>query len=173
MRRAWVLAISGLAACEGGGEAPKQAEAPEAAQELSAGQWETVTEITDFRQMDQGSPAINTPKGTRTTETVCVAPGQGKQPPAALLAGSADYTCTYGNHYMSGGTLNTQLDCRRPGVSGQIMMSLDGSYTADTIEANQSLTTYLPGQGDVQIAAKVTGRRTGECAAAAAEPKAG
>jgi outer membrane murein-binding lipoprotein Lpp len=171
MRRAVILTSLVLAGC--GGEAPKQAEAPKAAAtELSAGQWEVATEVTQFTQMDKGKAAIDTPAGTRATETVCVGAGEGKQPPAALLAGSNAYTCTYNNHYMSSGTLNTQLDCRREGVSGQVMMSLDGSYTADTLEANQSLTTYLPGQGDVRIQSKVTGRRTGECTAAPAEPKA-
>lgn len=166
MRHALILASLALVACEGS-EAPKQAEAPKtAAQELSPGQWEVTTEVADFAQADKGSPAINTPKGTRATESVCVGEGEGKQPPAALLAGNVDYTCTYGNHYMSSGTLNTQLDCRRKGVSGQVMMSLDGSYTADTLEANQSLTTYLPGDGDVRIMSKLTGRRTGECTAA-------
>lgn len=165
MREAVVIACLLLVACgEGGGE-PKKAETPKAAQELAAGQWETVTEVTEFAAMDKGSPAINTPKGSKVNGTTCVAAGEGKQPPAALLAGSSDYSCKYNNHYMSGGTLNTQLDCTRKGLSGQVMMSLDGSYTADTLEANQSITTYLPGQGDVRIAAKVTGRRTGECSA--------
>lgn len=168
MRRLAAVAILMLAACsdggttEGAGEAKGKAEAARNLQ-LAAGQWETVTEVTSFAQADQGTPAINTPQGTRTTASHCVAEGEGKQPPATLLAGSEDYSCTYGNHYMSAGSLNSQLECKRSGVTGQVMMSVDGSYTADTIEANQSLTTYLPGTGDVKITSKMTGRRTGEC----------
>ena len=166
MRQAIVIACVLLAGCDAGSPPPKQAEAPKA-QALAAGQWETVAEVTDFTTMDAGSPAIDTPKGTKISNSVCVAAGEEKQPPALLLAGGPGYTCKYGNHYMSGGTLNSELDCTREGVRGQVMMGVDGSYTADTIEANQSITTYLPGTGDVRIAAKVTGRRVGECGAAA------
>jgi len=66
---------------------------------------------------------------------------------------------------MSGGTLGVSLACSRKGVSGDVRMNLDGTYTADTIEANQSLSTFLPGDGDVTIASKLTGRRTGDCSA--------
>lgn len=168
MRKLVVILCGALAGCgDGAADTPKQAAAP-AAQALSAGQWETVTEVTDFASADAGSPAIDTPKGTRISNTVCVAAGEEKQPPAVLLAGAPEYSCKYGNHYMSGGALNSELDCTRAGVRGQVMMGVDGSYTADTFEANQSLTTYLPGTGDVRINAKVTGRRIGACSAAPA-----
>lgn len=168
MRELAVIVSVLLAGCgDGAADAPKQAAAP-AAQAISAGQWETVTEVTDFASADDGSPAIDTPKGTRISNSVCVAAGEEKKPPAMLLAGAPEYSCKYGNHYMSGGTLNSELDCTREGVRGQVLMGVDGSYTADTFEANQSLTTYLPGTGDVRINAKVTGRRTGECSAAPA-----
>lgn len=167
MRQAIVIAGLLLAGCDGGTEPTKKAPAP-AAQALSAGQWETVAEVTDLIQADDGSPAINTPKGTKISNSVCVAAGEEKKPPAVLLAGAPEYSCKYGNHYMSGGTLNSELDCTREGVRGQVLMGVDGSYTADTIEVNQSVITSLPGTGDVRITAKLTGRRTGECTAAPA-----
>ena len=162
-----MLALFLAAGCDAGSPPAKQAQAPKA-QALTPGQWETVTEVTDFASADGGRPAIDTPKGTKLSNSVCVAAGEEKQPPAVLLAGAPEYSCKYGNHYMSGGTLNSELDCTREGVRGQVMMGVDGSYTADTFEANQSLATYLPGTGDVRISAKVTGRRTGECTTAPA-----
>ena len=96
-----------------------------------------------------------------------VAAGEEKKPPAMLLAGAPEYSCKYGNHYMSSGTLNSDLNCTREGLRGQVLVGVDGSYTAETIELNQSLSTALSGTGDVRISAKITGRRTGECTAAA------
>lgn len=160
-----ILGLVLVAGCDGGAPPAKQVQAPKAAQALTAGQWETVTEVTDFASADDGSPAIDTPKGTKLTNSVCVAAGEEKKPPAALLAGAPRYDCRYGNHYMSEGTLNSDLTCTREGLRGQVMIGLDGSYTADTLEFNQSLSTALSGSGDVRINAKVTGRRTGECTA--------
>ena len=165
MREAVVIACFLLVACgDAGGPEQGKSKADEAkALALAPGQWETVTEVSQLTRMDEGAPKIDTPQGTRIEASHCVADGEGKQPPAVLLAGSDAYECKYGNHYMSAGTLNTQLECRREGLNGQVMMSLDGSYTADTIEANHSLSTSLSGTGDVKILSKLTGRRVGDC----------
>jgi hypothetical protein len=67
--------------------------------------------------------------------------------------------------YLSGGNLNASFACTRKGVSGRVGLTVNGSFTADSIEAEQSLSTSLPGEGDVDIVAKLTARRTGDCTA--------
>ncbi len=173
--RSLILPLLLLAACSDGGDgaaADSKAKAEAAKNlKLAAGQWETVAEVTKLNKQDEGAPAINTPEGTKTNSALCVAEADAKKPPPALLAGEG-YECEYSNFYMSSGTLNAQLNCRREGLKGDVRMTVDGTYTADTIEANHSISTFLSGTGDVNIQSKLTGRRTGPtCAPADAEAK--
>jgi hypothetical protein len=165
-----------LAACSEGGDGGQSAKAKaEAARnlKLAAGQWEITAEVIKLTKQDNGQPALKTPEGSKTTASHCVAEADGKKPQPALFAGRG-YSCQYGNFYMSSGTLNAQLNCRREGLAGEVRMTVDGSYTADTIEANQSISTFLSGNGDVNIQSKLTGRRTAPaCAPGAADAKAG
>ena len=155
-----------LAACSGG-EEPKKAEADAPATQLSAGQWEVTSEVTQVTKRDEAPPAINAPEGSSTTTSICVPEADAKKPPPALFAREG-FDCTYRDIYMSGGRINATLGCKSPGLSGDISTVVNGSYTADTIEGTSVTETRLVGSGDVKIAAKLTGRRTGACTAPAA-----
>jgi hypothetical protein len=175
LRKSLFVSLFVLAACGDGAaeEAAKQkAAAAEAAKklQLTAGQWETTTEVTRFTKQDQApKPAINAPVGTKSTASICIAADQTKEPPAVLLAGNESYQCTYDSSYISAGTLNAALTCRRAGVNGEIRMSIAGDYTAETITAEQDLQTSLPGPGDANILSKLTARRVGDCTAGVAK----
>lgn len=163
MRSLASIAVLLLAAC---GETPAENKAAPAAAAPAPGQWELIGEVTRFTKADQGAPRINTPVGTRTTENVCVGPGD--QLPTAMFAG-AGFTCTYPNYYVRGGRVNVTLHCRREGLSGDIPMTVNGSFQADSIEYTRNLRTSLVSDGDVEINTRVTGRRTGDCTPAPAE----
>jgi hypothetical protein len=176
MRSLALLPLLILAACSGGGEDPAaqnkaKAEAAKKLQ-LASGQWQVSTEVTRFDSQDNGTPAINTPVGTKHEASACVAEGEGKKPVPALLAGHEDYDCEYGSFYMSSGTLNAQLNCRREGLSGEIRMTVDGTYTADGIQAEQSISTFLSGTGDVTMQTRLTARHAAPACAPAGEAKA-
>lgn len=165
MKRAIGIAAILAAGCSGGEEeasAPKEKAAPAAA--MSAGQWTTASEVTRFSQADKGSPKINTPVGTKASGSACLAEADAKKPNPALFAGEG-YDCTYRDSYMSGGTISANLECKRAGLSGLVMVNVSGSYTADTFDAEVATITHLATDGDVQIGTKVTGRRSGECTA--------
>jgi hypothetical protein len=154
----WIAIVPVLiaAACGGSGEEKKTAAK---AQSLAPGQWELTSEVTAFNKADQGPPAIDTPVGTRATESVCVTSGR---PRTALFAGPG-YQCRYDNYYARNGRLNVTMTCGREGLSGTIPMTADGTFEAESIEYTRDIRTSLAGDGDVQITARVTGRRTGEC----------
>ena len=154
-----------LAACSEGSE-PKKAEATAAAKQLSAGQWEMTSEVTSVTKRDEGTPAIKLSQGDKSTTSVCIAEADAKKPQAALFAREG-FECTNRDIYMSNGRINATLACKRAGLSGDIAMLVNGTYTADTIEGTAVTETSLTGQGDVNIASKLTGKRTGECPAAA------
>jgi hypothetical protein len=166
MRYLMVIAILLVGACSGEAEQPKAA-APKASA-MQAGQWETATEVTRLTQKDQGTPKIDTPAGTKATASICIAEGEVKRPAPALFAGS-EGECAYDNFYMSGGTLNVTMRCTRPGLSGEVLVSADGDYSADSFKANVETSTHLATDGDVVIAAKMTGRHVGPCTAAPEE----
>jgi len=147
--------VVSLAACGGAAE---QKAATKAAS-VAAGQWELTSEVTAFSKADAGPPAIDTPVGTRATETVCATAGR---PPAELFSGAA-YDCRYDNYYARNGRLNATMICRREGLQGNIPLTADGDFTADTLEYSRDIRTSLSGNGDVQITQRVTGRRTGDC----------
>jgi len=155
-----------LTACGGGGgDAPKN-KAAEKASALQPGQYEVTSEVTNFRASDDGPPKINTPQGTSATRSVCVA--DGAAPPPNLVADEGFDCQDSSPPIFRGGTLSVSLTCRRPGLQGDVGYTVNGSFQADSFEAERQLVSRFPGMGDVIIASTVRGRRTGECSAATA-----
>jgi hypothetical protein len=162
MRALALLPLLFVASC-GGGAAENKA-APAAAAP-SPGQWELTSEVTLFRKADQGTARINTPAGTRATQSLCVAAGG--QLPTEMFSGDG-FTCSYATYYVRNGRANVTVNCRREGLTGDIPMTVEGTFTADSISLHRNLRTFLTGDGDVEINADVTGRRTGACTPATA-----
>lgn len=165
MRLIALTPLLALVACSEGGEPTNnEAKAP-AANQLTAGQWEITTEVVKVTQRDNAPPAIASPEGSRTSTSTCVAEADVKKPQPALFAPEGS-TCTYRDIYMRGSRINATLACERPGLSGSIATAVNGSFTADTLEATAVTETSLTGEGDVSIDAKLTGKRVGPCQAA-------
>lgn len=154
-----------LVACSQGGGEKKADKADKTKLQLAAGQWQGASEVTDMRKQDEGAPAMKADKGTKMEVQACVAEGEGKKPPAALLAGVDNAECTYQNIYMSRGKLNASLICKRPGLDGQLLVSTNGTYTDKSFDLTSTVNTLLAGDGDISFDTKVTGRHTGACAA--------
>ena len=152
-----------VAACGGDGAGQNKAATTKAAS-LAAGQWELTSEVTAFEALDHGRPKIDTPVGTRATETLCVGAGR---PPSELFSGNG-YDCRYDSYYGRNGRVNATMQCTREGEPGNIPLTADGEFGADTIEFTRNARTSFSGDGDVQFAARVTGRRTGDCTPEAA-----
>jgi hypothetical protein len=157
MRKIGLVSLLLVAGC--GGEAVQNEAAP-AAERIQAGQWELTSEVTMLQTLDQGTPKIDTPVGTRATETVCVGSGQA---PTDLFSG-VDYRCNYDSYYARNGRINVTMQCARDGLSGGVPMTASGTFTQDSLQYDRELSTVLSTDGDVRIAARVTGRRTGQCA---------
>jgi hypothetical protein len=161
-----LVPVLALAAC-GGGESQNKAKANAA---LQPGQYEVTAEVTQFRKADQGTPKVDTPVGTRTTRSVCLA---GAVDAAADLFADEGFTCqTNSGAYARNSMLNLSTSCTREGLQGQIGYSISGSYDAQSFQADRTLATALSTDGDVVIISRLQGRRTGECSAAPAAPAA-
>lgn len=154
------------AACSGGGEEKKAA--AEIPATFPAGQWESSFETSAIRSTDQTTPALEAKAGDKETASACVTEADTAQPPAHLLVGQG-YECSYKSAYIRSGRLNASLSCRREGITGELMMSVSGNYTADTMEGTVETTTYLPGDGDYSQTRSFTGRKTGDTCTPEAE----
>jgi hypothetical protein len=157
-----LVPLIALAAC--GGETQNKAKAADAA--LQPGQYEVSSEVTQFRKADEGQPKINTPIGTRTTRSVCLADATAPSPEP--FADEAFVCQTTGSPYVRSGTLNLSLRCTRPDLRGDITYSVSGSFDSQSFQADRQLTTTLSGDGDVVVASRIQGRRTGDCTPSAA-----
>jgi hypothetical protein len=157
MRAFAVIPIILVAAC---GEAPAENKAASGAAAFAPGQWELTSEVTALTKADTEAPRINTPAGTRATNSVCAA--EGHQLPTAFFSGEG-YRCTYGTYYVRNGRVNVTLSCYRDGLQGGMTMSAEGTYQADSVTFTRNLRTNLTTEGDAVIDSRVTGRRTGEC----------
>src|SRR3712207_2822335 len=159
MRGAAPIALLALAACSEGA-APENKAADTANLRLEAGQWELASEVQSASPRDEGPPALNAEPGTKSSASGCVAEAERKRPPPALLAATSD-ACEYRDFYMSSGRINATMVCRRPGISGELRHSVNGTYTADEINGQIDTDTYIDGPGDMAFTSKVTGRRIG------------
>jgi len=166
MRFIAFASLLALAACSEGGAPQKEAAKDTSKMELAAGQWETVSEVTEMNQEDGGAPAMKASPGTKTAGSVCVGEGEGKRPPAALLSGIENASCDYENIYMSSGRINASMSCTRPDLKGKVMVSTEGTYTDKGFDLTSDTRTSLVTDGDIHFKAKMTGRHAGVCTAA-------
>ena len=108
------LALLGLLALASCGDSAVENKAAVAALP-SPGQWELTSTVTSFVKADNGTPRIDTPVGTRATQSLCVAPGH--QLPTAMFTGDG-FTCGYSTYYVRNGNANATLNCQRQGLTG-------------------------------------------------------
>ena len=155
-------AVTLLAGC-GDDAAPVKNE-PEAAESLQPGQYQAQWKVASLRSVDKTTPTTNLKQDSTGTTTACVT----DQIDPVLFAEDGD-SCTIGNPYVSGGRMQMDLTCTRKGQSGQVRQSVNGTFTADSIDAEVSTTTYLSGAGNYAMTRHYTAKRLGECPPAAAK----
>ncbi len=165
MRAYALIPLCFVAACSA--EAGADQKAKPATLALDAGQWETTTEVTRLDVVDGGTPAVAMAVGDKIVTSNCVGAEEVKKPAAVVFAGIDKADCSYDTFYMSRGRLNAAMTCTQPGLGGKMMVSTDGNFTATGFEATSDMRTILSGPGDVSVATKVSGRRTGDCTAKA------
>ena len=166
MRALILVPLCLVAACSEGGEKKKEA----AAANVTAGQWTTEHEVTSIRSTDKTELALKAAEGDKETGSVCI-PAGGEAKPAPQLFAGPGYECQYKNSYIRKGRITASLSCRREGIDGELMMTVEGKYTATTFDGTVSTTSYLPGRGDFEMNRQMSGRHVA-AACQAAEPKA-
>jgi len=161
-----------LTACSQGGGGPDR---------LAAGRWETTGTIDAIdapgipeAQREQMRQMMSQNMKSQSS-TQCYRDDGGdqvKQMRDSLTAGAnsgvQNIGCEFGNDdRMSGGVIKIQATCRPGGAPMQVRTTLDGSFTADAMDANMEIVmegTQPGGQERrIRLTGKMTGRRVGDC----------
>lgn len=152
-----------LGAC--GDSAPEANESAAAAVPAAfpAGEWEVTATVESIASTDQSTPATAAKKGDSATRKVCVA--DARQLDVLFAPDGAD--CSALADYARQGRINTAYQCKIAG--GVLTPTVNGRYTADTLDVVVDSASMLSGSGDYQMSQKVTGRRLGDCPAEAGQ----
>lgn len=150
-----------LAACGGTAEQAKPAE--ERAASLQPGEYEISFKVDAIRSTDNSTPATKSKVGDPPVTTRTCVPADGAIDPSAFA--EAGEKCTVSDPYMRGGRMSLQLKCLRG--NKQLGQLVDGQFTADSFSGTARTSTFFSGPGDYELTRTLTGKRIGECPAAA------
>jgi len=139
---------------------------------LQPGQWDMTMRFTSIEVPGAPEAAVapmRTMLSQPQTRSNCVTPEQAANPGGNLLSPDGDSSrCNYTENTFSGGVIRMRGSCTPP-RGGQAQISLDGTYTATTIDAQLTSEVQAPpgtqGPQMVRMAGAMTGRRTGDCPA--------
>jgi hypothetical protein len=162
--------VCALAACSSEPEAQNtNMSAEEVAEKLKdmkiePGQWEATNEIISATAPGVPADALKTMVGQKSTVSNCITPEQAAKPSANFLAAQQSNNCTYQAWDMNNGKMTGTMTCEGAGMPGKVIMKMSGDYGPKAYDLNMDMnTTGLPGGMTMNIKAKTTGRRVGEC----------
>ena len=164
--------LFGLAACDNIAQPTKgrQMTAEEVAEELAemkieAGQWEATNEIVSATAPGMPPDMLKQMVGNKTTVQNCITPEQAAKPSANFLAAQETSNCTYQDWSMNRGKMTGTMTCEGGQMPGKMVMAMSGSYAPTKYDMNMDMkSTGLPGGMSMDIKARTTGRRVGDCA---------
>jgi len=177
-----VLIAAGLAGC---GKEPtvsltnasveEVANSQAAAVKMKPGKWEITVETLDTKVTGAPAGAPPMPKQAKATTETCLTQEQVDKPTAVLGGPMQQFkdSCTYDKFAMTGGKLDAAMHCNLPGGQ-KVTGTTTGSFSETEMSTETaSNVTGLPNGMGVSNRMKVTGRRVGECDAAAKAAPAG
>jgi hypothetical protein len=131
---------------------------------IEPGQWEATNEIISATAPGVPADALKTMVGQKSTVSNCITPEQAAKPSANFLAAQQSNNCTYQAWDMNNGKMTGTMTCEGAGMPGKVIMKMSGDYGPKAYDLNMDMnTTGLPGGMTMNIKAKTTGRRVGEC----------
>lgn len=164
------LALLSLAGCSEPEEKSGQMSAEQVAQEMSKmkmepGQWEATNQILSASAPGVPPEALRQLVGQSNTVSNCVTPEETSRPSASFLAGQKNSDCTYQDFSLDNGKMTGTISCTGGALPGTLVMKMNGDYGPRSYAMNMDMTAAnMPGGITMDIKAKTTARRVGECA---------
>ena len=139
---------------------------------LQPGQWETTVQFKSIEVPGAPEAAVAQMRalmGQPQTNSECMTPQEAANPTGGLVnPGGNAGDCQFTENTFTGGTIRVRGACTAAG-RGRMQMTLEGSYTATTMEAQISSEVQAPpgtqGPQTIRMSGTMTGRRTGDCPA--------
>ena len=144
--------------------------AEEVAEEMSAmkmepGQWEATNEILSATAPGMPPDALREMVGQKNMVSNCITPEQAAKPSANFLAGQKNSNCTYQDFDLKGGKMTGTITCTGGEMPGKMVMKMDGEYNSQSYRMNMDMEAAgLPSGMQLEIKARTTARRVGDCA---------
>lgn len=132
---------------------------------LKAGQWTMNRTITGYNTPTVTAAEYARMVGTKSTAEVCVAVAANGYPDADALAGEEGKDCTYKETSIRKGRFIGTLSCKAGKGTSELVM--EGNYTPETLTLGVSMTRTEGGKPVLRTTHDLSGKRTGECKAAA------
>ena len=138
--RHWIAAAPALLliACgEGGGGG---------AVALQPGQWETTVQFTSIEVPGAPEAAVAQMREMMSrpqTRSECITPQQAANPTGNMMTPGAGSNCQFSESTFAGGAIRVRGTCQQPG-QGSAQMSMEGSYTPTTMQAQISSEVQAP-----------------------------
>ena len=141
---------------------------------LQPGQWEMTTTMTDVQVPGAPEAMAAQMKAAMAsqprTESRCITPEEAANPTRGMMSPSGNAQgCTFTDQTFAGGVIRMAGTCPAPAGGGQVRTSLEGSYTATTMEARLSAqvdagASAPPGMPrNISMTGTMNARRTGDC----------
>ena len=159
-----------LAACGSSDKGGNGTEAPAAGGgasgvSLQPGEWEMKMEVVDVKA--EGLPAgmaEGMKKSASSSSRTCMTPEEAKGPKGDIFAGDKSGNCKSEGFKWEGGRIKGKTTCPGQGGTGQTVMTMDGSYSPQSIDMTMKSETDLMGK-PMTMEMRVSGKRVGECSA--------
>lgn len=170
MKHVLVIAALALAGCSQEPEKGRQMSAAEVADELAEmkiqpGQWEATNEIVSASAPGMPPDMLKQMVGNKTTVQNCITPEQAAKPNANFLAAQENSNCTYQDWSMDGGRMSGTMTCQGGEMPGKMVMTMNGRYGSTSYDLAMDMNTSgLPNNMSMNIKARTTGKRVGDCA---------
>lgn len=168
--------VLALASCSKSGSEPGQnMSAEDVAEELSEmkiqpGQWQATNEILSASSPGVPPEALKQMIGQKNTASNCITPEEAAKPNASFLAAQDKSDCTYQDWKMDDGKMSGTMSCSGGQLMGKMVLKMDGTYGPESYAMTMDMNTSgLPGGLTMNIKAKTTGKRLGECTESGAE----
>ncbi|MFL6844206.1 MAG: DUF3617 domain-containing protein [Allosphingosinicella sp.] len=130
---------------------------------LQPGEWEMKTQVVNVSAPGLPDAVANSMKSQAGgTSRSCMTAEEAKGPKADMYSGAQGSNCKTEGFSWAGGRIHGKTTCPGPGGTGSAVMTMDGQYSAQSMDVTIKSDTDIAGN-KVSMEMKMNGRRVGDC----------